>query len=611
MSTITLTEKQEKIVSFENGALLVKASAGSGKTRVLTERIKRLIGHSKRKVLAITFTNKASDEIKDRLQDCENINEKLFVGTFHAFCNYVLLKHGHLIGYKRAPQIFEKDEDRLKIIEEVISDISSFENHYRMKNETDRNRFKYNCLEAISKIKRNVILDRDLKQYIGNDEIILLYLNYKRYLKSLNAIDYDDLLLETYNLFINNPNIASLYRRSYEYVCVDESQDMNKAQYMVLKSLIGNDKPNIMLVGDEKQCIYGFIGSDSKFMTDDFVNDYQPIIFELTENFRSSRNVLEFANKIIPESTEIKDVVKEGILELHDFSNPKEEAKYVCDKIKELIIMKTHPDIEGDITYNKISVLGRTKYVLQSVEDALQQNGIPYFYKNTQKTFELESSLGKIFELALKVKINSNDFLHMTELRNSLDISQNVTSISELSSHLQNSITKHLIDSIVLLDDDGTNFINVLKKISEKIPTESSCDDSEKALAYSDFEAIKKAWYKYAKTTNNKSLTAFHNSISLGQSSSFEEKNGVALSTVHTMKGQENDIVFLVGMDDGTFPDYRAVQKGGVELQQERNDLYVAVTRAKRFLYITYPKERTMPWGTIFYRKKSSLLPSD
>jgi DNA helicase-2/ATP-dependent DNA helicase PcrA len=378
---------------------------------------------------------------------------------------------------------------------------------------------------------------------------------------------------------------------------------------MVLKSLIGNDKPNIMLVGDEKQCIYGFIGSDSKFMTDDFVNDYQPIIFELTENFRSSRNVLEFANKIIPESTEIKDVVKEGILELHDFSNPKEEAKYVCDKIKELIIMKTHPDIEGDITYNKISVLGRTKYVLQSVEDALQQNGIPYFYKNTQKTFELESSLGKIFELALKVKINSNDFLHMTELRNSLDISQNVTSISELSSHLQNSITKHLIDSIVLLDDDGTNFINVLKKISEKIPTESSCDDSEKALAYSDFEAIKKAWYKYAKTTNNKSLIAFHNSISLGQSSSFEEKNGVALSTVHTMKGQENDIVFLVGMDDGTFPDYRAVQKGGVELQQERNDLYVAVTRAKRFLYITYPKERTMPWGSVFYRKKSSLLP--
>lgn len=611
MPVITLTEKQAKIASFTNGALLVKASAGSGKTRVLTERIKHLIKISKRKILAITFTNKASDEIMERLRDCEDINEKLFVGTFHAFCNYVLLKHGHLIGYQHAPQIFEKDADRMKIIEDVISDVSSFESRYRMKNEKERNQFKYDCLEAISKIKRNVILDRDLKQYIQNNDIILLYLNYRKYLKSLNAIDYDDLLLETYNLFINNPSIASLYRRSYEYVCVDESQDMNKAQYMVLKALIGNKMPNIMLVGDEKQCIYGFIGSDSKYMMEDFVNDYHPAIFELTENFRSSRKVLEFANKIIPGSSELKDVVKEGRFELLDFATPEEEAQYVCDKIRNLILIGTHPDIEGDITYNKISVLGRTKYVLQPVEEELRKNGIPYFYKNTQRTFELESSLGKIFELALKVRNNSNDFLHLNELSDSLDVFYGISSLSELSLHLQNGIKRRLIDLVISLNDDGDNFINVLNEISGMLPNEYSSDDSEKVLACSDFELIKKAWYKYAKTTNNKSLVAFHNSISLGQSSSFEEKNGVALSTVHTMKGQENDIVFLVGMDDGTFPDYRAIQKGGVDLQQERNDLYVAVTRAKRFLYVTYPKERSMPWGAIFYRKKSSLLPLD
>lgn len=611
MPVITLTEKQAKIASFTNGALLVKASAGSGKTRVLTERIKHLIKISKRKILAITFTNKASDEIMERLRDCEDINEKLFVGTFHAFCNYVLLKHGHLIGYQQAPQIFEKDADRMKIIEDVISDVSSFESRYRMKNEKERNQFKYDCLEAISKIKRNVILDRDLKEYIKNNDIILLYLNYRKYLKSLNAIDYDDLLLETYNLFINNPSIASLYRRSYEYICVDESQDMNKAQYMVLKALIGNKIPNIMLVGDEKQCIYGFIGSDSKYMMEDFVKDYHPAIFELTENFRSSRKVLEFANKIIPGSSELKDVVKEGRFELLDFATPEEEAQYVCDKIRDLILTGSHPDIEGDITYNKISVLGRTKYVLQPVEDELRKNSIPYFYKNTQRTFELESSLGKIFELALKVRNNSNDFLHLNELSDSLDVFYDISSLSELSLHLQNGTKRRLIDLVISLNDDGDNFINVLNEISGMLPNEYSSDDSEKVLACSDFELIKKAWYKYAKSTNNKSLVAFHNSISLGQSSSFEEKNGVALSTVHTMKGQENDIVFLVGMDDGTFPDYRAIQKGGVDLQQERNDLYVAVTRAKRFLYVTYPKERIMPWGTIFYRKKSSLLPSD
>lgn len=609
MSVITLTTKQDAVASFSKGALLVKASAGSGKTRVLTERIKRLTKVTKRKILAITFTNKASEEIRNRLQDVDNLDEKLLVGTFHSFCNYVLEKHGNIIGYSKLPQVFSEDSDRLKIIEEVISQIPTFKESYQTKTDKERNNFKYSCLEAISKIKRNVILDNEIKKEIEDEEIILLYFGYKNYLKSLNAIDFDDLLLEVYRLFISYPNVASLYRRNFEFVCVDEAQDMNKAQYMLLKALIGTESPNIMLVGDEKQCIYGFIGSNSKYMGEDFIKDFSPTIFELKENFRSSKKVLEYANKIIPDSTELINTVKEGICELHNFTDQYEEAKSVVNKIKDLILLKKHVDIEGEITYDKISILGRTKYVLQNVEEELKNNNIPYFYKNTQRLFELESYFGNIFELALRIRINSNDFLHFSELKNVLCYNDNATSLEEIIETIDDVFEKDLLKSIILLKDDGSNFIQTIKAIRNKIPNIIYYDDSEKVLAFSDFEVIEKAWYKYAKSTNNKSLAAFHNSISLGQTTTFEEKQGVSLSTVHTMKGQENDIVFLIGMDDLTFPDYRAVRAGGVQLQQEKNDLYVAITRAKRFLFISYPKERHMPWGAVYYREKSRLLP--
>lgn len=610
MSEIILSEKQEKIASFVTGSLLVKASAGSGKTRVLTERIKRLISISKRKVLAITFTNKASDEIRERLSDVENLNEKLYVGTFHSFCNYVLERHGNVLGYEKLPQIFSEDSDRIQIIEDVISQIPSFKISYEKKDEKSRRQFKSLCLETISKIKRNVILDEDLEKEIENKEIILLYLNYRKYLRALNAIDFDDLLLETYKLFLRFPNVASLYRRNFEYVCVDEAQDMNKAQYMLLKSFIGNFNPNIMLVGDEKQCIYGFIGSDSKYMIDDFINDYDPMIYELKENYRSSKKVLEYANKIIPDSAEINNTVLTGICEENAFSNQKEEAEFVASKIIEWTKIRNHPDIEGEITYKNFSVLARNRYVLSVIEDELSKLEIPYFYKNPQRQVELESLCGKIFQLGLTIKINPSDFFHIVELLSLLEIDENYSSLQEIIDNCSTLHSKVILEYVNSIKEDGSNISKSIERLKEEIKDSKEIINDEKILAFSDFDYIKKSWFNYAKSTNIKSLASFHNSLSLGQISSYEEKSGVALSTVHTMKGQENDIVFLIGMDDLTFPDYRAVRKGGIELQQEKNDLYVAITRAKRFLYISYPKNREMPWGGIYKRDRSRLLPS-
>jgi DNA helicase II / ATP-dependent DNA helicase PcrA len=608
MSKIELSETQEKIASFEKGALLVLASAGSGKTRVLTERIKRLLTKTKRQILAITFTNKAAQEIKDRLQECENIHEKLYVGTFHSFCNYVLEKHGNFAGYPQLPQVFSEKDDKLKVIEIAIIQNPLIKKIFIDKNEKERTQFKNNCLEIISKIKRNVILDNELESNGISREMILVYLNYKDIMKSLNAIDFDDLLSEVYKLFMAYPNIASLYRRNYEYICVDEAQDLNKAQYMLLRALTGDEQKNVMLVGDPKQSIFGFNDSNSKYMIENFRNDYSPEIIQLLENYRSSKHILEYANKIVPGSTEINDTVSDGLCEIHDFQTTEEEAFFVVLKIKDLLEKKDLPEVEGQVTEDRIAVIARNKYVLLPVEEELQKNNISYYYKNTIKGIVFDSTSGNIFNLALLVQINPKDALHFAELASMLSISGE-KNLMELENRCSDSFYKTILYAVLSLKSDGSNFKKNLEKIILSITEDLNYSDDEKNIAFSDFSLLKESWNNYSASTSNRSIAAFHNSLALGQTITKEDKEGVILSTVHTMKGQESDIVFLVGMDDLTFPDYRAVEKGGFELEQEKNDLYVAVTRAKRYLYISYPTTRTTPWGTTRYRNRSRLLP--
>ena len=513
------------------------------------------------------------------------------------------------IGYTSLPQVFFEESDKLKIIEEVILQTPVFLNSYEKKSDKEKREFKYACLEVISKIKRNVILDENLKEEIDSEEIILFYLNYREYMRNLNAIDFDDLLLEVYKLFVTFPNIAALYRRTFEYICIDEAQDMNKAQYLLVKALTSNENTNIMLVGDPKQSIYGFIGSDSKYMTKDFVIDYKPEIFELKENFRSSKKVLGFANKIIPNSSNLDNASIEGIYEEHEFNTQYEEAQFVVNKIQELIKIQIHSDIEDTITYEKITILARNRYVLHDTELLLKEYEIPFNYKKNGRGLEFESLTGTIFDLALRIKINQKDFLHLDELKQIFNIS-NCTSLSELHGIVENDFYKVLLNSILEIKEDGSNFrkiIDILKSVIEKT---ESIDVEEKEPSYSDILMIEEAWNKYAASSKSKSLATFHNTLSLGQSIINKDQVGVTLSTIHNMKGQENDIVFLIGMDDLTFPDYRAVLSGGLEMEQEKNDLYVAVTRAKRFLYITYPLSRQMPWGAIRTRTRSRLLPN-
>lgn len=614
MYKVALSDKQKSIVLFQKGALLVNAAAGSGKTRVLTERICLLAQKTKRKILAITFTNQASEEIRTRLADIdEDLLSKVFVGTFHSFCAMVLENHGASIGLIEMPQVFSDMQDRLRILETAIYNTPSLKNEFIMMDSKGRQNLKLKALDAISWIKRDAILDDELEEYLGHDseKLMSLYFAYRDILNSQNAVDFDDLLWLTYRLFLTNHNIASLYSRSYEYICVDEAQDLNKVQYFVLQSMTFGRNDNIMLVGDPNQSIYGFNGSSADLMQKNFVHDYNPTIITLSDNYRSTRSILQFANKIIPESTSLDNIVLDGICEVTHYDTVEQEADSVIRKISELISLQNCNEIEGIITYNNFAVLARNKYVLQVVEKTFKDNSIPYYYKTTASGIEFNSQSGKAFFLGLLVKANPKDKFHFSQLKEILDIKSEKQSINELLTELPNNSIKYaLLDCLILLKDNGDNFKTCVERIVENIKSRSF-NESEEELnnAYEDFIELQKHWQRYSKGQSERSISSFHNAVALGQTSIRRQDEGVALSTVHTMKGQEKDIVFLIGMDDQTFPDYRAIQKGGFEMLQEKNNLYVAVTRARRYLFISYPLERIMPWGAVKSRQKSRLLP--
>jgi DNA helicase-2/ATP-dependent DNA helicase PcrA len=603
---IDLSEKQKQIVYAKDSPIYVKASAGSGKTRVLTERVRYLLNKSNKKVLALTFTNKAGDEIKERLSDISDIAKRVFVGTFHSFCQNILENHGKLIGFAKMPHIFEDETDRIELVGQAIQQTPSYARKYRNQDEKQQKDFRYRILNFISEVKRKLIAENELYKHTDDEDIVLLYQNYQDILHAQNAIDFDDLLLLAYSLLINFPNTAALYRRSFYAICVDEAQDLNNAQYQLLIALTNGEFTNIMMVGDPNQSIYHFNGSSPDYMDKKFVRDFKPNIVELNENFRSSKAVLSAAKEIVPDAEYITGTVKEGHFEINGFIDEEAESQWIIDKILELIALVKHKDIEGKIAYEKIAVLARNKYIFKPLENQLNEYEIPFYYKITPGAIQFESDLMKVFDLALRVRLNPQDILHKQRLltRLKIETSENVN-LDDLIPQVPDEQNRRTIKLATKLNDDGSNLKKVLEKFKGSLHIE---DENEKYMIFQDIEELLRHWYNYAKKTDSKSLHQFKNSMALGQTHPLSQHSGITLSTVHTMKGQEFDIVFLIGMDDETFPDYRAVRSGGIEMAQEKNNLYVAFTRAKRFLYVTWPQKKMMPWGDYKARKISRFL---
>jgi len=614
-----LSKEQQDIAFFNDckGAILVEASAGSGKTRILTERVRHLLTEKEDKffsVLCLTFTNKAADEMKERLQkDIPRLQERAFIGNFHEFClNSIIRTKRQTIGLQEMPHIFD-ETDRKKIIEEVLLMNDDLKDIYQFpdaENDKERARQQQNlirkCVDFISTAKRNltIVPDEMIKWKGWTEQKTFLYKNYNYKLENQNAIDYDDILLCAYRILVERPRVAELYRNLYEYILVDEAQDLNYAQYQILKAICGDTHKNVMMVGDPKQAIYAFNGASPDFMQKDFVTDFQAAQKAITKNYRSSTKVLELAQHVQPNGG-IPDNYFDGIREVKPFDNEKEEAKWVVSEIKKWL-HKGHykeKDIEIPITAENIAVLSRARYVFKNLITELEKddalNNQFYLRKGSEK-FEPESQLMKIFGWGLRVIVNPHDILHFNQIYQFLQINlpengNRLDNLLKLASHTNLSDSKRkeinlLVKNWKKIQENPKRLDIALNDIKQSIITLSMADE-EQAIINFDIEELEKLWEGFLMSTasNNQSLSNFR--YFLAMKSIDQNKKGITLSTVHTAKGLEYEIVFLIGMNQGVLPFYKAKTKK--ELAEERNNAYVAITRAKHCIYITYPKQKT------------------
>jgi len=627
MKRYELSDEQRKIAFHNNceGSVLVEASAGSGKTRILTERVRYLLTEHKDKffsVLCLTFTNKAADEMKERLMGIPKLDERAYIGNFHEFClTKILRTRFGEIGLKELPHIFA-EEDQKKIIEEVIYSNDRLKAKYEFPdtNEKERARKQRELLSKglnfISEAKRNLTILPDDETSWNNwgTDNTYLYQEYNRRLINQNAMDYDDILLYAYRILNERPATSGLYRRSYKYIMIDEAQDLNYAQYQILKTICGTEQKNVMMVGDPKQAIYGFNGSDPKYMQRYFVEDFGAERKEIKHNYRSSKKVLELAQQIQPNGG-IGTNYFEGISQVKSFENEATEADWIVKKIKEWMQTGQYEEpgkeIKEVIHLKNIAVLARTKYVFKTLMDKLEAEPDlkdKFHLRKGIERFEPDSILIKVFDLGLRILVNPYDVLHYRQLVNELrltDIDGNgngnrLETMLSLSRYSSEVLNQNAIAVLVYLWEKLHNnpkwLGEAIHHLDKHLKAQTLDVSEEEALKGNfDLAELRKFWTTFTRkeADENQNIVNFRYFIALNGSK--ENKDGLTLATVHTTKGLEFEIVFLMGMSEGVFPDFRATHEPA--LKEERNNAYVAVTRAKRAIYITYPKNRMMPWG--------------
>ncbi len=630
---ISLSVAQDEIVKFDlTKPIQIIASAGSGKTRVLTERIRHILSNTKKdKVLALTFTNKAAQEMQERLADFDGVEERIWVSTVHSVAQSIIESYGHSIGLPNDLHIYERDQDRMELFLQSLRDSNVDIDEYLNVNDPaekrKRNQVMQGYMDAFAEIKRELLIDQTEieEKYPNEPRFYDIYQDYQQALANSGGIDFNDILFYAYRILNEHSNIARTYQVQYKHVCVDEAQDLNKAQYELIKVFCGEKIKSVLMVGDPNQMIYGFNGSKDYFEKD-FVNDFLPQTFSLKENYRSTKAVIDIANKIKPNSQINHEMAFQGWAGIQPCINEEVEANWVIKNLKQLSEYKTHEEIEGDITLDKIVIIGRNKFVFNQLEAKLKEHNIPYFFNKGERQAEPESLFGKILDYAIRLKLNPKDWIDGKKLCSILKVKQpkqwddqNLLGVwadtVKASSLPLADVQSFLLYEIHNLNQEEPNIRKFCKTLeaklnehkTEELPeTDKNKTELELALSLQELTMFLKRWTSFKSKGLGSTLKAFRNAMTLGKLDTDVQGKGLTLSTVHTMKGLEKDIVFLIGMCDGVFPDYRATSKK--DLNEEQNNAFVAVTRARRWLYISYPQNRMMPWGSSKYHNISRFI---
>lgn len=613
---IHLSSDQKRIVETSiSEAVQVLASAGSGKTRVLTERVRFILENTKKEgVIALTFTNKAAEEMQSRLSNCDEVVDRAWVATIHSVAERILRQYGHTIGLPKELHIYERDKDRMEVfIQSLRDNWVNMDEYLKIDDEGGKNRERIlrEYMDTFSIIKRELLTEEDVgRRFPEEPSLWEVFQDYQNALLDSGGIDYDDILVYAHRLLLNHDWIANIYRAKYKHLCVDEAQDLNLLQYEFIKTLCGDSITSVMMVGDPDQMIYGFNGSSSDYLCEYFVRDFSALKHQLRQNYRSSKQVINTANKLKPGSQGGHQFALKGKVHIKSLPDETEEANWIVSSIKELIGLGCHKEIEGDISLDHMVVIARNRFVFPTLQETLDENSIPFFLRRTERMPESVSLFGKILDYGIRVKLNPRDWVDGKKLCKLLKIapperwrdgdilkdwSQKVVDTNIALADLYSDL---LLD-IHRLDSHEPN-INKFKRAFHKKLTAlanlESADNLEIGRSMEELEEFHKNWIVFKKKGLGTSLQSFRNALALGQLTEEEPTDGrLTLSTVHTMKGLEKDIVFIMAMCEGVFPDYRA--RLSREINEERNNAFVAVTRARRWLYITYPEKRIMPWG--------------
>ena len=595
-----LNENQQKAVVHKEGPMLVLAGAGSGKTSVLTNRIAYLIedGVSPANILAITFTNKAAREMKERVTKLIGADARYIqISTFHSFGLKILKENYEFLGYDKNFIILDSD-DTLTVVKKLMKDLNMNPKYYNARELRGK----------ISSAKNELITPEKFKKQEYDEKIVTLYKKYCQKLKAGNSVDFDDLLILPIKLFEISPSILNSYQERYKYILIDEYQDTNEAQY-VFSKMISKKYRNIFVVGDNDQAIYAFRGANYKNILN-FEKDYpdcKTILLE--EKYRSTKTILNAANSVIKHNKLRKDKNlwsnnEEGDkIKYIKIDDEKAEGDYVVKEIKKIA--------ENGTSYDDIAILYRTNAQSRSIEEAMLKANIPYriigsFYFYNRK--EIKDLL-----CYLRLINNPKDDVSLTRVinvpkrgignvtianinaraeENNISMFESITSGKELA-------FKQLIEELQASSENKT-LTELVELVLEKSGLKKELSEEktlENEIRLENLEEFKSITKNYENEFGEVSLDDFLNEISLVSdvTEHSEGNNKVSLMTVHSVKGLEYDYVFIIGMEEGIFPHYNSIMEGTNEaIEEERRLCYVAITRAKKKLWIINTKKRML-----------------
>ena len=609
-----LNDKQYDAVVNTEGPCLVIAGAGSGKTKVLTHKIAYLIDEKNVKpwnILAITFTNKAANEMKDRVEKLVgDIAKDMWIGTFHAICVRILRKFIDRLGFDSSFVIFDTS-DQKTMVKQILKSQDLDDKIY-----TDKS-----VLYEISNAK-NEMLDPAAYAVRANgdfrkEKIADIYRIYQKRLKENNAIDFDDIINFTIQILMDNPDILEYYTEKFRYVLVDEYQDTNKAQF-TLVTLLASKYGNITVVGDNDQGIYSFRGADISNILN-FEKDFPGTqIIKLEQNYRCTQSILNAANAVI-KNNETKYEKKlwtrneEGNLpKVYRGDNEYDEANYIVNQIE-------HLKLSEHYNYSDFAVLYRMNSQSRSIEDILRREDVPYKIVGGLKFYERKEI--KDIIAYLRLIQNTADNLSLTRIINEPKRGVGKTSLDNVES-LATSNGVSMYDVIKNADQFGLSrvhsntreFISAIEelrqekenmKVSELIKktlqltgytaaleTENTIEAENRIENLDEFLTVA---MEFEEESAESTLSDFLEGITLSSDLDGVEDtdNSVTLMTLHSAKGLEFPVVFLVGMEEGIFPGYKSIGEPQ-ELEEERRLCYVGITRAKQQLYMTCAKQRTI-----------------